>query len=282
VRTIVPIAEMRDFSREARREGRRIGFVPTMGFLHEGHLSLVRRAKGLSDVVVVSIFVNPIQFGPGEDFERYPRDLPRDAEMCRSAGADVLFCPEAGEMYASDHSVYVEETALSGGLCGRCRPGHFRGVTTVVAKLFHIVQPDVALFGQKDAQQARVVERMVRDLNFPVAIVVEPTAREADGVAMSSRNAYLTASERARAAALNRALDAGERLFRGGVRDAARIRDCVRGEVERGALPDAVEYVDVVDEATLQPVSEIRGRALAAVAVRVGRTRLIDNRVLTP
>lgn len=264
-----------------RRTGRRIGFVPTMGFLHEGHLSLVRIAKAASDVVVASIFVNPTQFGPNEDFESYPRDFDRDRQMCEGAGVNILFHPSVREIYAPDHSVFIEETALSKGLCGSSRPGHFRGVATVVAKLFNIVQPHLAVFGHKDAQQARVIRRLVRDLNFPVEIVVAPTVREPDGLAMSSRNARLSASERRDALCLSRALERARALYADGVRDADRIRrvlcDAI-GEVRTAET----DYVEIVDGETLNPVSEVNDTTLVALAVRIGRTRLIDNALLGP
>ena len=264
----------------ARRAGRRIGLVPTMGYLHAGHLSLVRLARDRADLVVLSIFVNPIQFGPGEDPSAYPRDLARDEGLCAAGGVDVVFCPEARDMYAPDHSVHVEEGLLSRTLCGANRPGHFRGVATVVAKLFNIVTPDVAVFGEKDAQQCRVIQRMVRDLNFPVAIVLGPTVREPDGLAMSSRNKYLTASERRDALCLRRALDEAERLAGLGTRDVGAVRRAIADII--GRVPSAaIEYIEAVDSGTLEPVSEIRGDVLVALAVRIGKTRLIDNTVLT-
>jgi len=242
-------------------------------------MSLVRKAREAADLVVVSIFVNPTQFGPGEDYRNYPRDLPRDSRLCDQAGVDVLFCPETDAMYAADAGVYVEETQLSAGLCGASRPGHFRGVATVVAKLFNIVQPDVAVFGQKDAQQVRVIECMTRDLNFPVRIVVAPTVRERDGLAMSSRNAYLSATEREHATCLYRALCLAQRLYDEGTRDAGTIRSAMRKAID--ATPDAkTDYIEIVDDRTLRAVDEIHGPTLIALAVRIGRTRLIDNRVI--
>jgi pantoate--beta-alanine ligase len=261
--------------------GVRIGFVPTMGFLHAGHMALIRCARDLADQVVVSIFVNPTQFLPGEDFASYPRDIDRDRGMCESAGVDILFCPTPEEMYAPDRSVWVEETMLSRGLCGEKRPGHFKGVTTVVAKLFNIVQPHVAVFGQKDAQQAKVIGRLVRDLNFPVEIVVAPTVREQDGLAMSSRNARLTPRQRQDALCLYRALGVARGMVEQGVRDAAIIRAAMADTVL--AVDGAeIEYAEILDDATLQPVPIIAGRVLVALAVRVGKTRLIDNVSLTP
>lgn len=270
-------AAMQAHSLRLRRKGRSIAFVPTMGCLHAGHMALIARARSMADVVVVSIFVNPLQFGPREDYARYPRPLQRDAAMCRKAGVDVLFRPDAAGMYAADHSVCVEETKISAGLCGASRPGHFRGVTTVVAMLFNIVQPDIAVFGRKDAQQARVIERMVRDLHMPLRIVVAPTVREPDGLAMSSRNAYLSPEERRRAADLHAALKAAREMVAGGTRDAARIRKAVARRLSGGSPSMAVDYIAVVDYHSFQPVGRLAGDALLAVAVRLGKTRLIDN-----
>ena len=279
MKVIRSVREMQQAALSARREGRRIGFVPTMGCLHAGHLSLVSLARERSDLVVVSIFVNPTQFLPGEDFAAYPRPYERDEAACRDAGVDVLFHPEAGEMYERDHSVSVEEHALSPGLCGASRPGHFRGVTTVVAKLFNIVLPDVAVFGQKDAQQARVIRRMVRDLNFPVEVMLGPIVRESDGLAMSSRNRYLAPDERRQALCLRRALDEASRLAASGERSVARLKAAMESVI--GSYPLAViDYIDFVDEATLQRVDGLEKAVLAAVAVRIGKTRLIDNTVL--
>lgn len=264
-----------------RREGRRIGFVPTMGYLHEGHLSLVRIARARSDVVVVSLFVNPTQFGPNEDLANYPRDVERDEALCRRAGTDILFYPEAKDIYLPDHSVYVVEESLSRGLCGATRPGHFRGVATVVAKLFNIVLPDVAVFGEKDGQQLRVIRRLGRDLNFPIEIVSGPTVREPDGLAMSSRNKYLGPEERRQALCLRRALDRAEDLVREGERDSGRLRLAMQKVIEDAPLA-RIDYIELVDEATLEPVTRLDRPAMAALAVFVGKTRLIDNTVLEP
>jgi pantoate--beta-alanine ligase len=261
------------------RAGRRIGLVPTMGYLHEGHLSLVRLARARADVVVLSLFVNPTQFGPREDLARYPRDLARDSRLCRQAGVDILFCPDASEMYAPDHSVYVEETVLSRPLCGAARPGHFRGVATVVAKLFNIVRPDVAVFGRKDAQQARVIEQLVRDLNFPIRLIVAPTVREPDGLAMSSRNTYLEPEDRADARLISESLREANRRYAAGERSSAALRRAVRTVLGRSPRI-RVEYVETVDYGSFRPVREIRAPALLAIAVRMGKTRLIDNTVL--
>ncbi|MBU1694019.1 MAG: pantoate--beta-alanine ligase [Verrucomicrobia bacterium] len=273
--------EMQQTALALRREGRRMGFVPTMGFLHEGHLSLIRLARAHSDVVVVSIFVNPTQFGPNEDLDKYPRDFERDEVLCRREGTDILFYPAGGDIYLPGHSVYVVEEALSRGLCGATRPGHFRGVATIVAKLFNIVRPDVAVFGEKDGQQLRVIRRMVRDLNFPVEIVPGPTVREPDGLAMSSRNAYLSSEERRQALCLRRALDRAEQMVRDGERDAGTIRTAMQ-KVVAEAPAARVDYIEIVDDASLEPIRAIEHPALAAMAVFVGRTRLIDNTVLHP
>lgn len=270
-------AAMQALALRLRRKGVSIGFVPTMGCLHAGHMSLVARARSAADVVVVSIFVNPLQFGPREDFRRYPRTPARDAAMCRRAGVDILFCPDAADMYAPDHSVYVDETRVSEGLCGASRPRHFRGVTTVVAKLLNVVQPDLAVFGGKDAQQARVIERMVRDLNMPVKILVAPTVREPDGLAMSSRNAYLSPDERRRAADIHGALEMARRMTKEGERDAARVRRAVARRLRKGSPSMAIDYVAIVDYDSLEIVGRMNRDTLLAVAVRLGKTRLIDN-----
>ncbi len=264
---------------ELRREGKRIGFVPTMGFLHEGHLSLMRLAREHCDVLVVSIFVNPTQFGPNEDLAAYPRDFERDKALCLAEGVDILFHPDPAEMYKAGSSIWVDEVVLSNGLCGRSRPGHFRGVCTVVAKLFNLVQPDVAVFGEKDAQQLRIIERMVRDLDFPIKIVRGPIVREPDGLAMSSRNKYLSPEERVQALCLKRSLDLAEESVARGERDVAVIQRRMEeliGRVGRAVI----DYIEFVEDATLQPVNRISGFVLVAIAVKIGSTRLIDNRVV--
>ncbi len=269
-----------------RREGVRVGFVPTMGYLHEGHMSLVRRARrdvGEDGVVVVSVYVNPTQFAANEDLSRYPRDLGRDRRLCREEGVDVMFVPDDGEMYwrgdaAGEASTYVVEELLVRGMEGASRPTHFRGVTTVVAKLFHLVAPDVAVFGAKDYQQAAVVKRMVRDLFMPVDVVVAPTVREADGLAMSSRNAYLTAEERGQAVVLHEAIGMVRRCVRGVKRPV--LAERLRGEVERlvgGCSLGRLDYVAFVDAQTLEPLERVGRGAQMALAVWFGRTRLIDN-----
>lgn len=277
---IESIPEMSATAAAWRRAGQTIGLVPTMGFLHAGHLSLARQARAAAGKVALSIFVNPTQFGPGEDFQQYPRDFARDRSLCESAGVDVLFYPHpAGAMYAADHSVQITENVLSRGLCGASRPGHFAGVLTIVAKLFHITQPDVAVFGQKDAQQARIIQRMARDLHFPVRLMIAPLIRESDGLAMSSRNTYLSSGERRDALCLMRALQLARRLYREGARDAEAIRRRMIEQILQ--TPSArIDYAAVVDDATLAPVAAIQAPILIALAVHIGKTRLIDNLML--
>ncbi|MFG0318752.1 MAG: pantoate--beta-alanine ligase [Planctomycetota bacterium JB042] len=261
-----------------RAEGATIGFVPTMGALHEGHLSLVRAAKRRCDRALVSIFVNPLQFAPGEDLERYPRDFDGDREKLASAGCDAVFTATPEEMYPADFSTYVVEDRLSTTLEGASRPTHFRGVLTVVCKLFHVARPDVAFFGQKDAQQALLIRRMVRDLGFRLEVSVEPIVRDPDGLALSSRNAYLDPHERTRALSLSRALGAARAAYDGGERDAAELRAAARSAIESGGVEP--EYLEVRDAETLAPLERVTEKALVLVAARVGKTRLIDNAVL--
>ncbi|MEP0846003.1 MAG: pantoate--beta-alanine ligase [Phycisphaerae bacterium] len=275
------IAEARAAVVAARARGARVGFVPTMGALHAGHLSLVERARLDGGYVVVSIFVNPLQFGPGEDYERYPRDEPRDRRLCEESHVDLLFLPSSDEIYPSAAKITVRVRELSDTLCGPHRPGHFDGVATVVAKLFNIVQPDRAYFGEKDAQQLAIIRRMVVDLNFPLEIVGVPTVREADGLAMSSRNAYLSGDERRQARSLYVALSAARELVRGGERDVARIVAAMT-RIVQDAGPVQIDYISVVDPETLSPLERIDAPALIALAVRIGRTRLIDNLRLDP
>ena len=277
--TIKTIAEMRAACAEARRSGKRLGFVPTMGALHEGHLSLVRAARARCDAVAVSIFVNPTQFGPTEDFSKYPRSFERDRELLEAEGVDLLFAPSVEEMYPKGAVTFVTVEGLSEKLCGRSRPGHFRGVTTVVAKLFNIVQPGVAFFGQKDAAQVVIAKKMVRDLDLPVEIAVCPIVREADGLAMSSRNAYLDAAERRSATVLHRVLMQVQALAEKGERRAATLIEAAQ-TVFREEPSVRVDYVEIVDAETLDPAAEVSRGALVAVAAFVGATRLIDNIVL--
>jgi pantoate--beta-alanine ligase len=279
LKVIANITEMRNASRTARRESKRVGFVPTMGALHEGHLSLVRTARASCEVVVVSIFVNPTQFGPNEDLAKYPRSFERDRELLEKEGVDMLFAPSVEEMYPAGAVTWVTVEELSGKLDGLSRPGHFRGVTTVVSKLFHVVEPDAAFFGQKDAAQVAIIRRMVRDLAAPVEIVVCPIVREPDGLAMSSRNAYLDPQQRRQALVLHRSLMCVKKLVGGGERRAAKLIAVAREEFARE--PGVrLDYFEVVDSEGLDPVADVSGGALVAVAAYVGTTRLIDNVVL--
>jgi pantoate--beta-alanine ligase len=273
------IEEMCSACREAKRGGQRLGFVPTMGALHEGHLSLVRAAKVSCDAVAASIFVNPLQFGPREDLGKYPRDFERDRALFEKESVELLFAPTVEEMYPSGAVTRVEVEGLSVRLDGRSRPGHFRGVTTVVAKLFHIVQPDAAFFGQKDAAQLAIIRRMVRDLNFPVEIIAGPIVRESDGLAMSSRNAYLNAEERKHALVLRRSLLRVKKMWEDGKRDAATLIAAGHDEVA-GENSVRLDYFEIVDADSLESVENVADGALVAVAAMVGETRLIDNIVL--
>jgi pantoate--beta-alanine ligase len=280
VKTVGRIAEVRSTIAAARAGGARIGLVPTMGYLHEGHLCLVDAARAACDVVVLSIFVNPLQFGAGEDLERYPRDLDRDAELARSRGVHLLFAPGTDEVYPrGPNAVRVTAPGLSDRLCGAFRPGHFEGVLTVVVKLFGIVAPDVAVFGQKDLQQAVLIRRMVEDLDMPIRVEVAPVVREADGLAMSSRNIYLSPAQRQAARALSRSLSAAQEAFSGGTTDPTEVRAAARAILE-GEPGVSVQYVEVVDTQTLDTPEGVRGGNAVAVAAFVGTTRLIDNHVL--
>ena len=271
--------EMQQTARSLKREGKTIGFVPTMGYLHAGHLSLMQIARPKIDVLVTSIFVNPTQFGPNEDLNTYPRDIERDTRMCQEVGVDMIFYPTPPQMYAPDHSVYVVENYLASGLCGSSRPIHFRGVLTVVAKLFNVVQPDLAVFGQKDAQQFRLIQQMTRDLNFPIEILAGPIIREKDGLAMSSRNEYLSPVERQEAICLNQALRKAEQLFAQGERWTNRYEHEIE-EIIRRSKSAHTDYIEIVDLKTFQPVSKIDSPTLVALAVFFEKTRLIDNTVL--
>ena len=272
----VTVKEVREQVNEWKRQGLSVGLVPTMGYLHEGHKSLITRAVSENDRVVASVFVNPMQFGPSEDLESYPRDLDRDAALCEEAGADLIFHPEPSEMYHSGFSSYVDMDTLTGGLCGKSRPIHFRGVCTVVAKLFNIVMPDRAYFGQKDAQQLAVIRHMADDLSYGIEIKGCPIIREEDGLAKSSRNTYLDKTERQAALVLNRALSEGRKLIDAGERDAARIKEKVSSIINAEPLA-RTDYVEVVKWDLLEPVQNIDGPVLVAVAVFIGKTRLIDN-----
>ena len=270
------IKRVREQVREWRKAGLTVGLVPTMGYLHEGHKSLIDKAVEQNDKVVVSVFVNPMQFGPTEDLESYPRDMDRDAALCEKAGASLIFHPEPEEMYDDNFSSFVDMNTLTGGLCGKTRPIHFRGVCTVVAKLFNIVTPDRAYFGQKDAQQLAVIRHMVNDLSFGIEIVGCPIIREEDGLAKSSRNTYLNEDERKAALVLSRSLKEGRKLVDAGEKDAAKVKKTITDIIEKEALAK-IDYVEVVDWNTLEPVENIDGPILTAIAVYIGKTRLIDN-----
>lgn len=270
------ISEVRNEVKSWRKQGLSVGLVPTMGYLHEGHKSLIDRACKENDKVVVSVFVNPTQFGPCEDLATYPRDIQRDAALCEDAGAALIFNPELEEMYFDDFHTYVTMESLSDELCGKTRPIHFRGVCTVVSKLFHIVAPDRAYFGQKDAQQLAIIKRMVRDLNFNIEIVGCPIVRETDGLAKSSRNTYLNPEERKAALVLSTAVGLGEELIQNGERKADVIVEKMKKLIEEEPLAK-IDYVQAVDAISIQPVAEIKGTVLVAMAVYIGKTRLIDN-----
>ncbi len=278
--TVKKIEKMKSALRDIRCLGKSVGFVPTMGYLHEGHLSLVKASLKDSDCTVVSIFVNPTQFGPKEDFKEYPRDLARDTRLLEELGVDFLFCPDSTEMYPPDYKTYVEVENLQDKLCDRSRPGHFRGVCTVVLKLFNIVQPDVAFFGQKDAQQAIILKRMVSDLNLDVRIDVMPTVREEDGLALSSRNVYLNSEQRQAALCLSGSLREAAGMIRSGERRTAPLMDRMR-EIIDGEDLAKLDYIAIVDMGSLEPLKEIEKEALIALAVFFGSVRLIDNMMVS-
>jgi len=276
---IAQAKEMQRRAEQLRRQGMTIAFVPTMGFLHEGHIALMREGRKRADSLVASIFVNPTQFGPGEDYTRYPRDLQRDFKLIQGAGVDICFTPSAAEIYPDGFQTFVEVERVTQNLCGISRPGHFRGVTTVVAKLFNIVKPHCAIFGQKDYQQLITIKQMVKDLNMDIEVIGMPTVRESDGLAMSSRNTYLNPKKRKEAARLYRSLLKGKELFALGERSAATILQEVKRIIEedQGAV---IDYVNICDAHTLEDIEEIKGEAVIAVAVKMGKTRLIDNIIL--
>jgi pantoate--beta-alanine ligase len=281
VEIIRTIAWMKEAARKARAEDVIVGLVPTMGALHEGHLSLVRRAQRDCRPVVVSVFVNPAQFGPKEDFAKYPRAFESDAKKLASAGVDFVFAPEARDIYPTGFRTYVNVEGLSERFEGRSRPGHFRGVTTAVLKLLEIVQPQFAYFGRKDAQQARIIRQMARDLNLDSEIVVSPIVREADGLAMSSRNAYLNPEERQAATALRRALEAARKEISAGTRDALRLQTVLRHALESEPLA-STDYAEIVDAETFEPITRVSRECYALLAVFIGATRLLDNMVIRP
>ncbi len=273
------IDEVRNQVKEWKKQGLSVALVPTMGYLHEGHKSLMERARKENDKVVVSIFVNPMQFGPNEDLESYPRDLERDSKICEAAGVDLIFHPEVEEMYGPDFHSFVDMTVLPEKLCGASRPVHFRGVQTVVSKLFHIVPADRAYFGQKDAQQLAIIRRMVIDLDFDIEIIGCPIIREEDGLAKSSRNTYLSEEERKQAVILNQSLDAAMDAIDAGEKDAVQIKQIITDKLNTCPLAK-IDYVEVVSFDTIQPIEKIEGAVLIAIAVYIGTTRLIDNRIM--
>jgi pantoate--beta-alanine ligase len=276
MKVVTSVAGMKALARRWKKEGKSIGFVPTMGYLHEGHLSLVRESKTRADVTVVSIFVNPAQFGPNEDFKKYPRDLEKDSAYLEKGGVDCLFYPDAAEIYPPGYRTYVEVRGLQDRLCGKARPGHFQGVATVVLKLFDIVGPGLAFFGAKDAQQVLIIGKMAVDLDLDTEVVTCPLVRDPDGLALSSRNAYLSPEERKAALVLSISLRWAERAVAAGERDTAKVIAGIRAAIEAEPLA-RVDYVEAVDPVNLDPVAEIRGDVLIALAVFVGSTRLIDN-----
>jgi len=280
MRIVRTINELRVALKALRDKGQSIGFVPTMGFLHDGHAALIRQSTARCDTTVVSVFVNPTQFGPSEDLAQYPRDLERDQNLCLRLGVGILFMPEPSEVYPTGYTTSISVGTMGDVLCGSFRPGHFRGVATVVAKLFNMVQPDLAFFGQKDLQQTAIIQRMVKDLNLPVDILVAPTVREADGLALSSRNTYLTPENRARALGISRGLLAAEQAFKAGERDAERLVAIAGAEL---AVADEIQYCQLVDPMTLDPIlGTVNRPAALCTAVLVGPTRLIDNVLLSP
>lgn len=276
MKIVETIKEVREQVKSWRKEGLTVGLVPTMGYLHEGHKSLIDRAVAENDRVVVSVFVNPMQFGAGEDLESYPRDMERDAALCEKAGASLIFHPEPSEMYPEDFSSFVDMSTLTGGLCGKTRPIHFRGVCTVVSKLFNIVLPDKAYFGQKDAQQLAVIRHMVNDLSYGIEIVGCPIIREEDGLAKSSRNTYLNEDERKAALILSQSLAEGKKALEAGEKDAKKLQSIIIEKIKTEPMAK-IDYVEVVDWNTLEPVDTVDGPVLVAMAVYIGKTRLIDN-----
>ena len=273
------IKETRDLVKEWKSQGMSVALVPTMGYLHEGHKSLMERARKENDKVVVSVFVNPMQFGPNEDLEAYPRDLEHDSKICEAAGVDLIFHPEVSEMYGPDFHSFVDMSVLPEQLCGKSRPVHFRGVQTVVSKLFHIVPANRAYFGQKDAQQLAIIRRMVIDLDFDIEIIGCPIVREADGLAKSSRNTYLSQEERAQAVILNQSLEEAMKAIESGEKDAAKVKQIITDKLNTCPLAK-IDYVEVVSFDNIQPIEKIEGAVLIAIAVYIGSTRLIDNRIM--
>ena len=276
MKVVTTIKEVRENVKQWKKEGQTVGFVPTMGYLHEGHGSLITKARENNDKVVVSIFVNPMQFGPTEDLDSYPRDLEKDSKYCESLGVDLIFHPEPSEMYHDDFSSYVDMSVLTEELCGLSRPVHFRGVCTVVNKLFNIVQPDRAYFGEKDAQQLAIIKHMVQDLNMDIEVVGCPIIREEDGLAKSSRNTYLSADERSAALVISRSLAEGRKMLESGEKDLKKVSDTIISLIEKEPMAK-IDYVKTVDADTIIPKEKASGRTLVAAAVYIGKTRLIDN-----
>lgn len=279
MKIIYRVKEMQTLSNKLRKEGKKIAFVPTLGYFHKGHLSLMKRGKKLANVLIISIFVNPIQFGAGEDFRNYPRDLKRDLSLAETVGVDMVFVPKIEDIYPSNYQTYVEVAQVTQPLCGISRPGHFRGVTTIVAKLFNIVKPDIALFGLKDYQQYTVIRRMVKDLNYDIDIIGCPTVREPDGLAMSSRNTYLTVEQRKPALCLFESLKLAEKLVKNGQRDVKAIVEKIVSYIESRPYTQ-IDYVKICDPETLKDLDYLNHQALLALAVKVGEARLIDNAIL--
>ncbi|MBZ4686497.1 MAG: PanC [Clostridiales bacterium] len=273
------VLEIREHVKNAKKEGKKVGLVPTMGFFHDGHLELMRQARKECDVVIVSIFVNPTQFGPGEDYEDYPRDLERDMQLAEEVGVDVIFNPSVEEMYPDGFSTYVEVKGITGKLCGRSRPGHFKGVATIVTKLFNSVQPDVAFFGQKDAQQVLVIKKMVKELNIDVEIRTVPIVREEDGIAMSSRNLYLNDEERKAARILYRSIQKAQQKVQEGERDVNSLKGAVIDMISSEPLAK-IDYVELLTYPELEEKDVLEGKMLLALAVKIGKARLIDNAIL--
>ena len=281
MKAIKEIGKMKTYARIMKKENKLIGFIPTMGYLHEGHLNLMRTARKQADTVIASVFVNPMQFAPNEDFKKYPRDIKKDEELARACGVDVVFYPSDKDMYPPGFSTSVNVDKLTDVMEGASRPGHFKGVTTAVMKLFEIVKPDIAYFGQKDAQQAAVIKKMVEDLNMDITLKIMPTVREEDGLAMSSRNAYLSKPERKDAACLYESLKLAEEAFSSGEKNAKKIKKIIKDTISK--KPSAkIDYISIVNAESLESVTELKGKALVALAVFVGKTRLIDNIILDP
>lgn len=279
MKIIKDVDKMKTHAKIVKKDNRLVGLVPTMGYFHEGHLSLMKAAKKQSDFVITSVFVNPIQFGPGEDFEKYPRDIKRDEELAKTCGVDVLFCPSEENLYPSGFSTYVQVEKLTERLCGKSRPLHFRGVTTVITKLFEIVRPDIVYFGQKDAQQAFVIRKMIEDLNMGITMKMLPTVREQSGLAMSSRNKYLTKSEKKDATILYKSLELAGKMADSGEREVKKITKAMKDLIAK--IPSVkIEYISIVDMKLLQKVTSISGEVLVALAAFIGKTRLIDNIIL--